>query len=109
MTLTRRLLAERATPVFRFYLQITYFRGAAGLEFEPSLTDPDSVSMYLQLFLSVHELPANILKLYRGYCSLSTNVCGELVCLSVWFVECWAPAPALPVAPEPAHGFSLED
>lgn len=54
MTLTRRLLAERATPVFRFYLQITYFRGAGGLGFEPSLTDPDST---LRCLNSLYEEP----------------------------------------------------
>jgi hypothetical protein len=39
--------------------------------------------MYLQLFLAIPELPANILKLYRGYCPSFTNVCAGLAYLSV--------------------------
>ena len=44
--------------------------------------------MYLQLSLAVPDLPANVLKVSRGYCFLFTDVRGRLVYLSVWFAEC---------------------
>jgi hypothetical protein len=52
--------------------------------------------MYLQLSLAAPNLPANVLKVSRGYCSLFTDVRGGLVYLSVWFVEWWAPCASAP-------------